>query len=55
MKVYSSNKEFNTTIIDLKGDKKKIKPEKGQKPYIYTVMSSTIAKRIRNGFLDREE
>lgn len=55
MKVYSSNEQFNTTIIDLKADKKKIKPEKGQKPYIYTVMSSTIAKRIRNEFLDREE
>ncbi len=46
---YSSLDEFNTTLIDLKTDKRKMKVEKGQSPYTFMVGS----KRRKEEFLSR--
>jgi len=49
MAAYSSVEEFNTTLTDLKTDKRKLKVEKGQSPYTFMIGS----KRRKDEFLSR--
>jgi len=49
MQAYSSNKEFNTILIEVKDDKRFIKPSKGQKGNEYILAS----KRKKEEFLER--
>ena len=49
MAAYSSLEEFNTTLTELKTDKRKMKVEKGQSPYSFMVGS----KRRKDEFLSR--
>jgi len=49
MQAYSSLDEFNTTITDLKPDKRKLKTEKGESPYSFMLSS----KRRRDDFISK--
>lgn len=49
MAAYSSIEEFNTTLTDLKTDKRKLKVDKGESPYSFMVGS----KRRKEEFLSR--
>lgn len=49
MQAYSSLDEFNTSITDLKADKRKVKVEKGQSPYSFMLGS----KRRKDDFLSK--
>jgi hypothetical protein len=49
MQAYSSNKEFNSILIEVKDDKRVIKPSKGQKGYEYIMAS----RRKKDEFLER--
>ena len=49
MQAYSSLDEFNSTITDLKPDKRKLKVEKGESPYSFMLSS----KRRRDDFISK--
>ncbi len=49
MQAYSSNKEFNNILIEVKDEKRVIKPSKGKKGYEYIMAS----KRKKDEFLER--
>ena len=49
MKAFSSIEDFNSSITDLKTDKRKLKVERGQAPYTFMIGS----KRLRDDFISK--
>jgi hypothetical protein len=54
MQVLSSSSDFNQIINDLKPDKKKYKPEKGEEPFKYMLSTPKKLKDFQKRFRDRE-
>ncbi len=54
MRVVSSNQEFNNIIKEMKPDDRKLKVEKGEKPYSYYPATPSIVKKFLKKFEEEE-
>jgi hypothetical protein len=55
LQVLSSNREFNSYVMDLKEGERKFKPQRGQSPYVYSLAAQRRLDLFIERFLEVEE